>query len=131
MKFKYHHTALTVNNIEDTIKWYKDNLGFSVTHEYEMYGGKKAILLLDEIRIELFDFGKANKPLPDYRKELMEDLHTIGTKHLSIEVDDLKQTVSSLKNKGVEVRDIAEAGFGGTFTFIKDCNGILIELYQK
>lgn len=131
MKFKPHHVAFTINHIEETIKWYKNNLGFDVVQEYEMYGAKKAILELDEVRLELFDFEESNKPLPGYRKELMDDLHVVGTKHLCIEVEDLDELVADLNKKGIETRAIVTAGFGGRFTFIKDSNGILIELYQK
>ena len=131
MKFKPHHVAITVNNVKETILWYKKNLGFVVTHEYDMYDGLKAILQKDDVRLEFFDFGKMNKPLPAYRKDLMDDLHVIGTKHLCIEVEDLDTLVEDLKQKGIETRKIDTAGFGGRFTFIKDNNGILIEFYQK
>jgi len=131
MKFKPHHVALTVNNMEETVEWYKNNLGFKVTHDYGKYGAKKILLQLDEVRLELFDFDKENQPLPDYRKDLMEDIHVVGTKHLCIEVEDLDVLVQDLKQKGIETRKIDTAGFGGRFTFIKDNNGILIEFYQK
>src|SRR5258708_21811692 len=119
MKFKPHHVALTVNNMEETVEWYKNNLGFNVTHDYGKYGAKKILLQLDEVRIELFGFGDENKPLPDYRKDLMDDLHVVGTKHLCIEVEDLDALIEELKQKGIESREIDTAGFGGSFTFIK------------
>lgn len=131
MKYRPHHVALTVNNMDETVEWYTHNLGFKVTHNYGKYGAKKILLQLDEVRLELFDFGDENKPLPDYRKDLMDDLHVVGTKHLCIEVEDLDMLVVDLNKKGIESRDIDTAGFGGRFTFIKDPNGILIELYQK
>lgn len=133
MKLKFHHVALTVNDLKKTCAWYQDKLGFEISEEYDMYGGKKAILVKNnELRLELFDFGEANKPLPEYRKDLMEDVHVIGTKHLCIEVEDLDEMIQSLKEKGVtDIREVANAGFGGKFTFIKDPSGILIELYQK
>jgi len=117
--------------MEQTVEWYKNNLGFLVTHDYGKYGAKKILLQKDDVRIELFDFGEENKPLPDYRKDLMDDIHVIGTKHLCIEVEDLDALVEDLNKKGVQTRDIDTAGFGGRFTFIKDNNGILIELYQS
>lgn len=80
---------------------------------------------------KFFDFRESNKPLPGYRKGLMDDLHVIGTKHLCIEIKNLDAFVKELKQKGVEPQKISQAGFGGRFTFIKDNNGILIELYEK
>jgi len=131
MKFKPHHAAFTVNNLQESIKWYQETLGFTVTHTYEKHGGGRALLECGDVRIELFNFGKETKPLPDYRKELMEDLQVQGIKHLCIEVEDLDKMVALLHEKGIKTREIDTAGFGGRYTFFKDCNGILIELYQK
>jgi methylmalonyl-CoA/ethylmalonyl-CoA epimerase len=131
MNFKPHHAAFTVNNLEESVTWYKEKLGFTVTHEYKKHGGGRAIVERGSVRIEFFNFGEATKPLPDYRKELMKDLHTVGIKHLCIEVEDLDAIVKDLAQKGVPTREIDTAGFGGRYTFFKDCNGILVELYQK
>lgn len=131
MIFTPHHVAFTVTDIEESVEWYKEKLGFKTTHRYNKMGSDRAILELDQVRLELFSFGKDTKPLPDYRKDLLDDLHVQGIKHLCIEVDDLDRLIKSLNKKGVETRKVDTAGFGGRFTFIKDCNGILIELYQR
>lgn len=131
MKFKLHHVALSIKNTDESIEWYKNNFGFEVTRQYEKNGRKITQLKLDDIRIELFDCGESTKPLPDYRKELKKDLCVIGTKHLCLEVEDLDKTIQSLNAKGIKTREVDTAGFGGKYTFINDCNGILIELYQS
>jgi len=131
MKFKTHHVALTVKNTDESIEWYKDKLGFEITHRYDKHGMEITQLKKDEAQIELFCYDKNTLPLPEYRKELMSDLHVIGTKHLCIETDDLYGLIKSLNEKGVETQAVDSAGFGGKYTFIKDCNDILIELYQK
>ena len=132
MSFRPHHVAFTVKNIEESVQWYQDKLGFEVVHQYNKHGMEITHLKLGDVRLELFSYGESTKPLPDYRKDLMSDLHVIGTKHLCIEVDDLDKTINELKAKRVEfTRDIDTAGFGGRYIFFKDCNGILIELYQK
>ena len=88
-------------------------------------------LVLGDVRVELFCFREDTKVLPDYRKDLMDDLHVLGTKHLCIEVENLDQTIEDLKQKGVKfATELDTAGFGGRYIFFKDCNGILIELYQ-
>lgn len=131
MKFKPHHIAFTVGNLEESIAWYKEKLGFEIVHKYFKNGWQIALMKLDDVQIELFGFDKTN-PLPEHSKDLMSDLHTVGTKHLCIEVEDLNEIIQDLKAKGVEfVTEIDTASFGGRYTFFKDCNGILIELYQK
>ena len=132
MRFRPHHVALTVKDTDESIQWYQEKLGFQVIHKYNKHGMEITQLKLDDVRLELFCYGNDTKPLPEYRKELMDDLHVMGTKHLCIEVDDLVGTISKLKEKSVEfVMDIDTAGFEGQYIFFKDCNGILIELYQS
>lgn len=131
MKFRPHHIALTVKNTEESINWYQNKLGFEVIHKYNKHGMEITQIKLEDVRLELFCYGDETKSLPDYRKELMDDLHVIGTKHLCIEVDDLDEMIKQLEAKIVEFdTKIDTAGFGGRYIFIKDCNGILIELYQ-
>lgn len=49
----------------------------------------------------------------------------------SIQVDNIDEIVKDLQSKGVTfVMDIDTAGFGGRYTFFKDCNDILVELFQ-
>lgn len=131
MNFKPHHVALTVKNTDESVKWYQDKLGFKVIHRYNKHGMEITHIKRGDVRIELFCYGGNTKPLPDYRKDLMDDLHVIGTKHLCIEVDNLDQVIKEFKAEGVEfTREIDTAGFGGRYIFFKDCNEILIELYQ-
>lgn len=131
MKFKPHHVALTVNNTQESKNWYQEKLGFEVIHEYNKHGMEITLLKLEDVRLELFCYGKDTRALPNDRKDLTDDLHVIGTKHLCIEVEDLEFTIEELKAKGVTfVMDLDTAGFGGRYTFFKDCNEILIELYQ-
>lgn len=132
MNFKPHHVALTVKSTEESIQWYQDKLGFQVIHKYNKHGMEITLLKLGDVRIELFSYGKDTEPLPAYRKELIDDLHVIGTKHLCIEVDDLDKIIQQFTESGVEfTTKLDTAGFGGRYIFIKDCNSILIELYQQ
>lgn len=131
MTLKVHHVALTVKDTDESIEWYKTAFGFAVTNRYNKHGMEITILLKDSVRLELFCYGADSQPLPEYRKDLMQDLHVMGTKHLSIEVENIEETVKDLQSKGVEfVMELDSAGFGGRYIFLKDCNDILIELYQ-
>lgn len=131
MKMKFHHVALTVKNIPESSQWYEDKLGFKAVHNYKNNGLEIALLQLADIRVELISFGKETKDLPDNRSDLMTDIHTVGTKHLCIEVDNLDEFINRLKAKGVNfVMKTDTATFGGRYIFFKDCNDILIELYQ-
>ena len=91
-----------------------------------------ALLGLNNLRLELFNFRKDTKPLPNYRNELTKDLQVIGTKHLCFETINLDKHIKELKNKRVNfITQPDNAFFGGRYVFFKDCNGILIELYER
>lgn len=123
--------AFTVRSLDESIAWYQQKLGFLLLHRYISDEMQFALLGSGETKLELFYFGSKTEKLPDYRKELISDLHVIGTKHVCFEVSNLKSTLKSLKTKGVQiVTQPDKTAFGGLYAFIKDCNGILIELYQ-
>jgi catechol 2,3-dioxygenase-like lactoylglutathione lyase family enzyme len=131
MHFKPHHVAFTVKDLDESVAWYISKLGFAVINHFERPARNTALLKKDDVCIELFGINSGAKPLPEYRKKLYDDITVIGTKHLCIEVSHLEKVVSDLQKKGVEfVTEIDDASFGGKFIFLKDCNGILIELYQ-
>lgn len=56
------------------------------------------MLQLGNIYIEIFHFDEVT-PLPDYRKEVMSDLHVEGTKHFAFGVKDFLGKVTELKEK--------------------------------
>lgn len=131
MNLRPQHVAFTVNDMDESIKWYGDKLGAKVAHRYEKHGMKITQLKINGFQLELFDFERG-KPLPEYRQNLMDDLHVVGIKHLCLETGNLEDSVATLKKKGVEfVTEVDTAGFGGKYIFFRDCNGILIELYQS
>ena len=129
--YKLHHIALTVADIDASIKWYEDIFGFKLLHRYSKLNSEIAHIVLNDIRIELFNYAVATKPLPADRADLLTDLKTVGIKHFCLAVDNLEKTTEDLKSKGVMfATEIDTAGFGGKYVFLKDCNDILIELYQ-
>jgi glyoxylase I family protein len=127
----FHHVALTVNDLDKSAKWYGDKLGFKLWHRHKSATLEFVELELNGFHLELFSFGRDTEPLPLYRRDLMDDLRVVGTKHLALRVKNLDQTLTSLKAKGVEpTTEIDTASFGGRYVFIRDPNGILIELIE-
>ena len=131
MEMHMHHVALTVGDIKESASWYEEKLGFKAVHSYSKNGMDIVLMEGAGIHLELLSFGDNTKPLPEYRIDVMSDIHVVGTKHMCLEVADLEDSITQLKNKGVEfTTDIDTAAFGGRYIFFRDCNGILIELRE-
>lgn len=128
---KIHHVALAVKNLDQSVQWYQNMFGFEKDFSYDKNGMKFVMICKDDVKLELFQFENMTE-LPDYSKEVMTDLHVIGTKHIAFQTDNLQEKVEELKQKGVQfVTEIDTAAAGGKYIFLKDCDGILIELYQN
>ncbi len=130
-----HHCGIFVPEIESSIKWYQDILGFTLSHRSTLNTGKKpvkvAFMKNNNFYIELFEHPDAT-PFSDDTYN-----NTCGTKHLAFEVRNLPKIVESLKTRGVIIMTPnlpKETEQGGKMprgvAFIRDNSGILIELIE-
>ena len=128
---KPHHCGISVPDLETSVVWYRDMLGFSVKGRItlEAVGAKIAFMKHGNFHIELFEVPGA-VPLPEDRRFPDRDLLTHGTKHIAFEVDNLEGAVGALKERGVDIAmDITKMP-DGKVAFIRDNAGILIELIE-
>ena len=128
---KPHHCGISVPDLEASIAWYRDMLGFSLKTRItlEKVGAKIGFMRHGDFQIELFEVPKAS-PLPDDRRYPNRDLLTHGTKHIAFKVENLKEVVDVLKERGVDIAmDVTKMPDGKT-AFIRDNAGILIELLE-
>jgi methylmalonyl-CoA/ethylmalonyl-CoA epimerase len=127
---KIHHCAISVPDVEASIAWYEEMLGFEVVWR-TIIPGLDVILVQMKgagFLLELFQVPGA-APLPEGRSHPNTDFRTHGVKHFAIEVSDAREFVEELRAKGVKVVHVAE--FEGTFgAFILDNSGNLIEIWQ-
>ena len=128
---KPHHCGISVPDLEASIAWYRDMLGFSVKARMtlEVVGAKIGFIRYGEFQIELFEVPGAN-PLPDDRRHPDLDLRTHGTKHIAFAVQDLQSIVDTLKERGVDIAMDVRNMPDGKVAFIRDNAGILIELIE-
>ncbi|MFC1946102.1 VOC family protein [Chloroflexota bacterium] len=127
-----HHCGISVPDLEASIKWYQEMLGFTVTDRVEIAEARAKIAFLShgEFSIELFEVEGA-APLPESRRHPNQDVATHGTKHIAFEVADLGSLMEELKQRGVDVAmDIFDVG-DKSVAFIRDNSGILLELMSS
>lgn len=125
------HVGISVSDMERSLKWYEENLGFSLVKDdgyIPPLGARVCFVERDGFQIELFQYDQP-KPLPKGRLLPNTDLQTVGTKHVAFGVTDMEAVKAQLTANEVEIAH--EVAMGGDHVlFIRDCNGVLIELIQ-
>ena len=121
---KVHHFGVSVANMEESVAWYRDMLGFAVAkrEEFKALRGKVVFMKKGDFYVELFEIEDA-APLPEDRRYPDRDLKTHGMKHITFVVADPAAVMAYLKEKGVDVAMESERA-----NFIRDNTGNLIEL---
>jgi catechol 2,3-dioxygenase-like lactoylglutathione lyase family enzyme len=142
-----HHTGLTVADLDRSLAFYRDLLGFEVVLEQEKEGGylgaivgrpdahvRMAHVKLpgSEHRLELFQYlrpagSEPSEPLEPWR---------IGPTHVCLIVDDLATLHGRLRAAGVDsflsppIEVDTGANAGGRALYLRDPDGVLLELFQ-
>lgn len=139
-----HHTGLTVRDLDRSLAFYRDLLGMEVVFEQEKRGGYLAAIVGYEAahvrmahlafpggghRIELFEYVQ-----PEPRGKPGEP-RDVGISHVCLVVDDLDSVHGRLRAAGVEfysapVPVSSGANAGGAAVYLRDPDGITLELFQ-
>src|SRR5262245_61122788 len=137
------HVGICVADVERSIRFYRDLLGFAYRSELRVQGEPSDTLLRlrgvdlhatylerDGTRIELLHYVSPGAVGTDTPREM----NARGLTHLSLRVDNLSDTLATLRAGGVRVLDdtlIDIPDFGAAAIFISDPDGTLIELVQS
>jgi catechol 2,3-dioxygenase-like lactoylglutathione lyase family enzyme len=135
------HIGLCVSDLERSLRYYRELLGFAYEHDLQVEGEptdtllrlrdvklKAVYLHRDGVRLELLHFASPAAPPARTRS-----LHERGLTHLSFRVADLETTLAALRAAGERVLDetvIRFPEFQSAACFIVDPDGQLIELVQ-
>jgi methylmalonyl-CoA/ethylmalonyl-CoA epimerase len=132
MDIRPEHAGISVGDLEASIAWYRDMLGFTVDRIVQIPEdtGRVALMSLGDFRLELFCIPEAN-PLPDERRYPWTDIRTHGIKHIAYAVSDIEALMDSLKEKGVDVVWDTRVHDGDTCAFVRDNTGNLVEFVER
>jgi catechol 2,3-dioxygenase-like lactoylglutathione lyase family enzyme len=124
---KIHHIAISVKNLENSVKFYTENFDFKFVEKFtkESWDGEAVVLQLDDIKLEIFSFNNFIE-----NKNELGNLKTIGLNHFGIQVENLLEKHKEFKEKGVEINKPVKGTTCAWFCFLKDPDGISIELYE-
>jgi catechol 2,3-dioxygenase-like lactoylglutathione lyase family enzyme len=136
------HIGIGVRNLDRSLRFYRDLLGFTWEHQLDVEGEPTDTLLRlrgtklhaeylsrDGVRIELLHF--ASPAAPSHRERAMNEP---GLTHLSFRVIDLDAVIDALRQAGERVLDdtiIRFPEWQSAACFIVDPDGQLIELVQS
>ncbi|RAO99716.1 hypothetical protein PW5551_01390 [Petrotoga sp. 9PW.55.5.1] len=127
MNFNFDHLAITVSDLERSIKFYRDILGFKVLGKLVQDNGNFIIVYIDmgDKVLELFYFTEKGENTFSLKEK------DIGIKHFAFKVESVDKTFNYLKEKGIEfTMEPTNAEGGVRIAFFKDPDDILIEIIE-
>ncbi len=133
MKIKnIDHIGIAVKSIEQAGKFYTDVLGLDI-EDIETVAEQKvnvAFIPITDSEVELLESIEPDGPVAKYIEKRGE-----GIQHIAFRVDDIKQSLAELKEKGVRLIDqTPRHGAGGAkiaFIHPKETNGVLVEICER
>lgn len=116
MDIKVKYSTMIVKDMEESVAFYGDVLGFEVDSRYDLGPGSRITLMK----------GKGEAMV-----ELIEDKsYEIGLYSVGMDVDDLSGTLDQLRSKGAKITMQPVITTVGSMAFIEDPNGVRIALIQ-
>ncbi len=128
------HIGIMTNDLQKSVEFYTDVLGFSVSSRIEMaeVGLSAVFVEKDGSKIELMEYRGKNVPKRSKGIEIKVggDLIPLND-HITFSVDDIEATVTQIKEKGFvfHLEPIQLEG-GMKLASFKDPDGVLIELVE-
>lgn len=129
--FNFNHVTISVDNLEKTLEFYK-KFGFKIHKEYHDDNVNIVMIKLEDMILEIFRYQEREK-LPEHSKDLGIDLKTIGNKHFGLGVKDILEAKKFVENNKLNEDEITinKGRLGKPYFFIKDPNGILMEIIEE
>lgn len=121
---RVHHITFSVTELDRSLAWYRDVLGFTEVKRLSVGGLDKAMMVRDELVLTFVAHGDQAVPGPF-------DERRAGLDHLSFAVPDvtvLRAWVAHLDSRDVDRGDITKATTGHLVAF-RDPDNIALEFY--
>ena len=130
-KFQIDHLGIAVRSLDDALRFYETQLGFSVglRETVEQEKVNVAMLPAGGSRIELLEATEPDSVIAKFIEKRGEGIH-----HVALKVADLAATVERLKSQGARLLNDPRPGAGGhlyVFVHPASTGGVLLELIQE
>lgn len=131
MLTKINHIGIAVKSLEETLPFYRDNLGmkFMGIEDVAEQKVRVAMLQIGESKIELLEPTSEDSPVAKFIEKNGAGIH-----HVAYEANDIEAAIAKLLSEGARMIDEKpRPGAHGTriaFIHPKSSNGVLTELCQ-
>ncbi len=128
---KIDHIGIAVKDLNQAIRFYRDQLGLKIkaVEEVDQQKVKVAFVPVSETNLELLEPTDPSGPVGKFIARKGEGIH-----HISFKVSDLEGKLKQLREEGIELIDQEPRyGAGGAkiaFLHPKSTGGVLIELCE-
>lgn len=128
---KLEHIGIATRGIDKAVGFWRDALGLEEieTEEIEEQMVRVALLPIGDSRVELLEPTSEDSPIAKFLEKRGPGLH-----HIAMHVDDIRATLSRLKNSGARLIDeTPRKGAGGcliAFIHPASTGGVLLELVE-
>lgn len=112
-----------VSDVQESVDWYVDNLGFSI-----QLNASPAFASVERGALRLLLSGRtssAGRPMPDGRQP-----EPGGWNRFQLVFEDIGAEVERLRDRGVTFRNALLTGPGGSQILAEDPSGNVVELFQ-
>ena len=124
MNFRMNHIHLKAQDARRTLKWYEDNFGARMVNEETINGVLTLRTDLGGLRVNITEPPAEGLP-PGTSASHM------GLEHFGLETDDLEESITHLKEKGVTVLEpIRAMPSGMRIAYIEAPDSVRLELMQ-
>jgi len=126
------HIGIAVKNLEESIKYYENILGFKCysIEEVKEQKVKTAFFMVGQTKIELLESTDPEGPIGKFVEKKGEGIH-----HLAFAVKGIESALSEVESKGVQLIDKTPRkgaeGLDIAFLHPKSTIGVLTELCEK
>ena len=132
MKATLDHIGIAVGDLSEALAFYRDALGLDVAPPEEVPSQRVRahFVPVGEAAIELLEPTSPDSPIAKFIAKRGPGVH-----HVTLRVDDIRETLGRLKARGVRLIDEAprEGAEGALVAFIHPASthGVLVELKQR
>lgn len=132
MKATLDHIGIAVGDLSQALAFYRDALGLDVEPPEEVPSQRVRVhfVPVGEAAIELLEPTSPDSPIATFIAKRGPGVH-----HVTLRVDDIRETLGRLKARGVRLIDEAprEGAEGALIAFIHPASthGVLVELKQR